>query len=171
MARRLGKAATAKTAPAFAERSELCRYIDELQRLSGNRPAPAAFMLNPGEDYLSVNLLGVETIRQIAAYYRVVLQRGGTSVAISKHKLAAYNAAAKKAGLLLAFDAKAGVWNFTGADGQPAEAYKLRVVAARQSRPGSPSHAGVEYLKLLDDLNAKKFARRMVRSKFHMVTP
>jgi hypothetical protein len=57
----------------FTDRTELVRYIDVDQRLNGNRPAPVAFLANPGQSHLSVNSLAIESMKEIATYYAVAL--------------------------------------------------------------------------------------------------
>ena len=61
--------------PTFSAKSKLVRYVNEINRLSGNRPAVATFLpdppsANPANDHLSVNSLEVETMKEIAAYHR-----------------------------------------------------------------------------------------------------
>ena len=90
----------------FAERTELIRYIDVDQRLNGNRPASVAFMLNPGEDHLSINSLSVEPMQAIVTYYSLLFRPNRGPIAITKHKLASYNDAARKGGIALHYSAE-----------------------------------------------------------------
>ena len=153
--------------PVFSDKTELTRYIDEVQRLSDNRPAFGAFLSNPGDTYLSVNYLHIEEINQIVRYYRKELQRDDQEVAICIHKVAKYNDAGRKAGVSISFDRRASRWEYRTSYGTRA-AYKHRPVPSHGNRLGSPSHCGVEFVEVLDELSARKFARQMAKNRFHV---
>lgn len=58
--------------PTFSARAQLVRYVDDANRLRGNRPAVATFLpdppsSNPDSDHLSVNSLEIESMKQIAS--------------------------------------------------------------------------------------------------------
>lgn len=161
------------TAPTFAARQQLARYIDEINRLSGNRPAPAAFMdlPSPGASNhrLSVNSLEVESIRQVAAYHRWRAAPANGRVALCVHKVHDYNEAAKKAGVTVSYNKSSSQWEF--ADRSRAEvAYRHRLVPAHNNPVGSPSHCGVEYLRIMKANDAAKFARRLTKARFHIIS-
>jgi len=78
--------------PKFAARSELVRYVSELNRHKGNRTAVATFLPDPPSetpqtDYLSVNSLEVESMKVIAAYHRAKWQNNKEKVALCAHKV------------------------------------------------------------------------------------
>jgi hypothetical protein len=154
----------------FTDRTELVRYIDVDQRLNGNRPAPVAFLANPGQSHLSVNSLAIESMKEIATYYAVALQSGASPVAVGKHKLASYNDAARKGGVMLRYDGDSSGWVFLDADDTTKPAYRHRPVSSTGDRPGSSSHCGFECVRVLDELNAHKVARRLAQAKFHLIS-
>lgn len=160
--------------PTFAERQELARYIDEINRLKGNRPAAAAFIDLPSADasthHLSVNSLEVESIDQIAAYHRWRTQPADGKAALCVHKVHVYSEAARKAGVQLNYNKSLSRWEFLGRSKTAEEAYKHRPVAIKDNPFGSPSHCGVEFARVMDANAAAKFARRLVKGKFHVVS-
>ena len=159
------------TEPTFSEKSELTHHIDEAQRYSDNRPAPAAFQRNPGETYLSVNSLEVEKLDDIARYYQVELQKDSLPVAICVHKVAVYNDAGQKAGARIVRNRMSDAWEYV-AGGSVRPAYKHRPVPSHGARLPSPSHSGVEFLEILDELAERKFARLIAKKrKFHVKRP
>jgi hypothetical protein len=151
----------------FTARSELTRYIFEVER-HGARPAPGAFFRNVGESYLSVNLVGVEPLAQIAQYYREHLQKDQNNVAVSVHKVHEYNAGCKLTPVTLTYNSSLSRWEFWDIDAKMAPAYRLRAIT-RKGGPNSQSHSGVEYVRMFDELSERKFARRMARHKFHLL--
>lgn len=160
------------TAPRFAERSELLRYIDEDKRLRGNRPHVAAFLpdppsATPDKDYLSVNALELEAIDEIAGYHRMRMQNGEGKVALCAHKVSFYNDAARKCGIALSFDRESKTWVFIDR-GKPLPAYAHHP-RARTDQLKSPSHCGVEFTRgLRTEHEQAKFARRMTKVRFHL---
>jgi len=162
--KRKANAAAHKVAPLFSTKSPLLRYVRQAQRYSQRRPAFDVFRRNPGERYLSVNLLGVESLAEIASYYRELFQDGTGRIAICKHKLKQYNSACHEAGTRLTYVAGEG-WTFSD-HGATARAYERHPVTARSGSPGSPSHSGVEYVRIFDELAENRFARRMAKRRF-----
>jgi len=154
-----------KVVPSFPLRSVLLRYVREAQRYSRRRPAHDVFRRNPGERYLSVNLLGVESSAEIASYYRELFQDGTGRVSICEHKLKQYNSACGEAGVRLTFVAGEG-WTFSDTDGRTAHAYEPHPLPARQGSRASPSHSGVEYVRVFNELAENAFARRMAKKSF-----
>lgn len=157
--------------PKFAAKSRLVRYVDEINRLSGNRTSAAAFIDPPSDDpsdHLSVNSLEVETLRQIAAYHRWRAQDDRGEVALCEHKVHEYSDAARKSGVSIVFDRDAGTWQFVHS-GRMQDAYKHREVRKHDNPLGSPSHCGVEFKRALSQHAAARFARRMGGKKFHSV--
>ena|SRR6266550_6146549 len=69
--------------PKFSGGSTLIRYVDDVQRLGNRRPAPDVFRPNPGDDHLSVNLLGVERLAEIVSFYREKFQNDAGQVAVA----------------------------------------------------------------------------------------
>jgi hypothetical protein len=154
-----------KVAPLFSTKSVLLRYVRQAQRYSRRRPAFDVFRRNPGERYLSVNLLGVESFAKIASYYRELFQGGSGKVAVCKHKLKQYNSACHEVGIRLRYVAGEG-WTFSD-HSATARAYERHPVPARPGSPGSPSHSGVEYVRIFDELAENRFARRMANRRFN----
>jgi hypothetical protein len=140
--------------------------VDDVQRLGKNRPAPDVFRRNPGADHLSVNLLAVEPIADIVLYYRERFQNGSGQVAVCQHKLPEYNQACRRTGVTLVFDATENEWQFTEGS-KTSRAYLLRPFTPKGSRH-SPSHSGVEYVRVFDEADELKFARRMCNKRFHL---
>jgi len=113
----------------FNERTELARYIDEDQRLSGNRPASSAFLANPGDTHLSVNSRDIENLDQIASYFYAILQenKNNRAIAVALHRIATYNDEIRKVGVSLVYRTQDEMWFFADADAsQPA--YRHRPV-------------------------------------------
>ena len=157
--------------PTFAERSELVRYIHQINRLSGNRPAVAAFLDPPSADpkpYLSVNSLQVESLQSIAAYHREIWQGNRGKVALSSHKVSHYSSAGRKCGIQISYDQLSSMWKFQV--GKNVEAAYEHHPRLRSDQPQSPSHCGVEFIRALKSPNAQdKFARQMIGMRFHLV--
>lgn len=155
--------------PTFGEKKELARYIEPDDRLGGSRPGIAAFMVNSGESHFSVNSTELETIDEIAEYYRRELQGDGAVVAVAVRKIAKYNSECRRLGVRLEFDRGTLLWNYFDSVAAKKPAYMHRPVRARSDRLGSPSHCGVEFVTEFDDYSASKFARRMAQGqKFHL---
>lgn len=158
--------------PAFALRRELARYVSEGDRLRGNRTAIAAFLdpppIDPAKEYLSVNSLEVETLAQIADYYRLRFQNGAGDVAICSIKVFDFNEAGKKCGVDLQYDRSNSSWNFVGRGLKREGAYKYRPVLSSKDHQ-SESHCGVEFVRVLDTYNKGKLARRLGGRRFHVV--
>jgi hypothetical protein len=158
--------------PTFAERSELVRYIHQINRLSGNRPAVAAFLDPPSADpkpYLSVNSLQVESLQAIAAYHRDIWQGNRGRVALSSHKVSHYTDAGRKCGIQINYDRTSSTWIFQ-AGGANVEAAYEHHPRLSSDQPKSSSHCGVEFIRALKDRNSQdKFARQMIGSRFHLV--
>jgi hypothetical protein len=153
-----------KPTPNFAAQSGLTRYIREPNRMKSKRVSSTAFHRDLGpsvEHFLSVNSLEVESIREISDYYRGLFQRGIGKVAVSVQKIRAYNAAASAAALPINYNKANTRWEFTAASGSE-EAYK--------HRPGrSPSHCGVEYVKVFNDHQERKYARRLAKKNYDLL--
>jgi hypothetical protein len=157
-------AAAHKVATSFSTKSVLLRYVREAQRYTRRRPASDVFRRNPHERYLSVNLLGVESFAEIASYYRELFQDGTGRVAICENKLKQYNSACDEAGIRLTYVTGDG-WTFSDHD-NTARAYERHPIPARQGSRGSPSHSGVEYVRVFDELAENAFARRLAKKRF-----
>jgi hypothetical protein len=161
--------------PTFHAKAKLARYVDQIHRLTGNRPAAATFLPdppsdNPADDHLSVNSLEVESMKEIAAYHRWKWQNNEGQVALCVHKVHEYSDAAKKCGINVSYDKSTANWKFS-AEGMraPEQAYRHRPVRAHNNPFGSPSHSGVEFTRALKKHKAAQFARRLSGSKFHRV--
>ena len=151
----------------FKARSVLMRYIDDVQRF-GSRPAPDAFRKNPNADHLSVNLVGVESRAEIISYYRARFQRSVGNMAVCEHRVHEYNDACNRTKIQLTYNSSQGNWEFPDQGGNLAPAYRLRPFTPSGSQH-SPSHAGVEYVRVFDELDELRFARRMCRKRFHLL--
>jgi hypothetical protein len=151
--------------PKFSNKSVLTRYVSEGQRLSDRRVTLDVFRRNPGEQYLSVNLVGVESLSQICSYYREKFQKNMDRIAFCDHKVGQYNRACSEAGTQLT-SAKSGGWTFIDRDGVSKAAYRSHPTQPRDGSRSSPSHSGVEFVRAFDDLAENKFARRMCAKSF-----
>lgn len=160
--------------PSFKDRAKLGRYIDEYNKMSGNRPSPAAFLPDPDDNpltgHLSVNSLEVESIEVIAEYHRVRAQNGFGDVAISVHNVHTYTDVAKKQGIAFQLDPTTKKLKFLFGDAYH-DAFKHRPTVKGTKIPvGSDSHCGVEFSRALDQHLASKFARQMAgKGKFHII--
>lgn len=113
-----------------------------------------------------MNLVGFETESEIVGYYREKFQGNSGKVAICVHRLHEYNDACDRTDIKVLYEATRSQWEFNKS-GKAVAAYKHRPVTVKGGR-GSPSHSGVEYVSLFDELAAQKFTRRMCRKKFHL---
>lgn len=118
-------------------------------------------MPNPGDTHLSVNSVELEGLNSIATYYSEVFQNGGGMVAIASRKIYEYNSAAKEGGVHVAWDRTDESWLFNDG-GRPQSAYKYRPTTK------SKSHCGVETVRAMNELAAKKFARRLAGIRPHL---
>jgi len=115
----------------------------------------AAFVPNPGESYLSVNSIEIESLPDIAAYYGSQFKDGLGLIAIVCRKVSDYNSAARNAGIRISFCNVECKWKYYSSEGLK-DAYKHRPISK------SRSHCGVEYLgRDTDDLTIRKIARRL----------
>ena len=127
--------------------------------MSGGRVSSGAFMPSSIDVYLSVNSLELESIRQIAAYYRGTLHQDGDEVAVACHKIEDYNQAAHAAGISVRKNSVSNKWEFDGSHGV-SEAYKHR------PNRRSISHCGVEFIRTgSDEMRLRKIARRLAGRK------
>lgn len=151
--------------PKFSARSELARYVEEANRLNGNRTAVAAF-IDP-DPYLSVNSLEVESIERIAEYYQDRFQNGIGDVAVCALKVSKYSDAGKKAGVSVFYDSDDSCWYFSDKNTRQTAAYMPRPL--RSSRDlRSESHCGVEFVRVLGEHERTKFARRLGGVRYHL---
>jgi len=163
--------------PKFSGKSELARYIGIEDRLSGNRPAVAAFLpdghtaeTTDPDEHLSVNSLEVESLSVIAAYHRWRAQEGAGDVALSVHKVHIYSETGKKAEVQVDYSRQALRWEFLAKNGSKEIAYRHRPVRRHSNPLGSPSHCGVEFVRAFSEYAATQFARRMsAKGKFHVL--
>lgn len=157
--------------PKFSPKKELARYVSEDDRLNGDRTALTAFIDppcdDPSKDYLSVNSLEVEGAKQIADYYRNAFQGGTGDVSLCTTKVGRYTDAGKKSDVQLVYDERAESWQFIGKSLRPEPAYTHRPVLTRPDGLKSPSHCGVEFVRVMDEHRRSKFARRLSGRKFH----
>ncbi len=133
----------------------MARYVSPVYRRSGGRISSAAFLRNPGDTYLSVNSLEVESLPEIAKYYKATFQQSKGSVAVACRKIMVYNRAALVAGVLVTRDFQSKIWQFL---------YQGSNLPAYRHRPShlSKSHCGVEFtISFGEELAEKKFARRL----------
>ena len=141
----------------FGDQARLTRYVRSIQRLTKRRAAPDAFMKNPGETHLSVNLLGIESLADIAAHYRRQFQDDAGRVAVIVQNVREYNRACDEAGLKLRRGSDGFEWDDGGST---VPAYRLRPTDK------SSSHSGVEYVRGFDDFADFKFANRLAKNQF-----
>lgn len=158
--------------PKFALKSVLCRYIRPEERLSGSRPAAAAFLPDPpnpkvSKPFFSVNSMEIEGPTEIANYHRSLRQSGKGKVAICDHTVYEYNEAGKKADVPLSYNGTSQNWEFQGSKGKEA-AYGHHPSVESKHEFKSPSHSGVEFVRALTVNNEGKFARRLASKKYHL---
>jgi hypothetical protein len=126
MAKRVSLKAPKVAEPAkvrFREQSKLTRYVRDVQRLTRRRPAPDTFIRNPGDSHLSVNLVGIESVAEIANHYREQFQDGVRRVAVCIQKVREYNKACNETPVALRRCTDGIQWEFLDRDGTPAPAY------------------------------------------------
>lgn len=163
-------------APSFDGRTEFARYIDEDEREGDNHAAVSAFLMDtddmsdPKKAHLSVNATELESVSDIAAYYRATLQDGVGPVALCVHKVHKYVDAGKKAGSSVR-RSSVHSWVFDGpSEEEPAFKHRFVQAIKEKGRPASPSHCGVEFLRVLSELQQRNFARVLAkRPKFHIL--
>lgn len=163
--------------PSFDDGSRLLRYVHQADRLKHGRAAITAFEADHllqklsaeerAKSHLSVNSLEVESGKAIAAYHRLNWQGNRGKVAILEHKVWEYVKAAEEASAPLV--RKDESWEFTDLSKKTAPAFKHRPVPPNDKNDlGSASHCGVEFVRLFDEFQSNKFARRLVNRKFHL---
>jgi hypothetical protein len=157
--------------PTFARKKELARYVSEGDRLGGNRTALTAFIdppaADPAKEYLSVNSLEVEKVTAIAEYYRQAFQGGVGDVSICTRTLEDYTDAGKKSDVQLLYDKPSGSWQFIGKSLRAEPAYTHRAVVKRPDGLKSPSHCGVDFVRMMNEHQRSKFARRLSGRRYH----
>lgn len=149
-----GDTATPSMHPTFGAKKILTRYVDEANLGKQSRISSSAFMPNSGEQYLSVNSLEIESLGQIADYYRTRISSRPGEVAVSCLTVMEYNRACEAGGVTIVYNKSEGRWTFKR-DGATAPTYRFRPTHI------SKSHAGVEPVCMMDSLSAHKFARNL----------
>lgn len=147
--------------PAFRAKTELTRHVDAAQRLPGNRPAPDVFIANPGDSHLSVNSVDLENLPTIVERYRM-RQGGHGEVSVCVHKVLEYNSAAKNTAAHVTYGISKSIWEFADRDGIARPAYLHRPADV------GDSHCGVEYVRVLQELEAHRVARRLAKRRYHL---
>jgi len=152
------------TAPSFNAASELARYVDP-DEIKGSRVSSASFLPNPDDAYLSVNSVELDSLQDIANYFRKTFKGGNGDVAVACRKINEYNNAGKDAELTIKYNDSSGKWVFNSANG---------LIDAFKHRPShiSKSHCGVEFINdAVDKLTLKKIARRLAGNRPHLFQP
>jgi hypothetical protein len=158
----------AVTSPKFTNDEELIRYIDPDERQGSRHAASSAFLLNEIDQasnnaHLSVNSRELETVAEIASYYRKILQGDEGEVAFCLHRVYRYVENGKKAGAALRTNTDR-AWCFDESDSEtPAFKHRPITRSRSDSRPSSPSHCGVEFIRTLTETQQRAFARRMAQ--------
>jgi len=113
-----------------------------------------------------VNSLEVETAEAIAKYHRANWQAGRGKAALAEHQIWEYVKAAETVRLTKTDEA----WEFADLNKKISPAFKHRPVPPNKNNElGSPSHCGVEFVRLFDEFQSNKFARRLANMrKFHL---
>lgn len=147
--------------PEFDERSQLTRYVHESEKLRSGRIGTGVFAPNPGDKYLSVNSLEIDSIPQIADYYRSTFKCKSKVNMVNK-RVHEFLEAAEKASLPI-FVSEDGLCEFDGPRGR-SPAFKHRPTKLSQS------HCGVEFIsEEIDPMIVKKIARRLRGSRPHSI--
>ena len=145
----------------FTLGTTLFRYIRKEYKKSRGDVFIDAFVEAPGEP-LSVNLIGTESKRDVVRYYAKSFEGGRPSrVAVSSVRLKKYNKAAEKAGVIITHQSASREWTCNNG-GKTYAAYALT------NHEKSPSHSHVQFVRYLNETDAKKFARAMARTGFVM---
>ena len=148
---------TREDTPTFAANSELARFVDPDEKLSGGRIPSSVFMPNPGDKYLSVNSVELDSIQKIQKYYQARFLSGNGNAGVACRKISDFNSAARFSNIGVRADGNFG-WIFYD-DGSRIDAYRHRPV---RTPPESHSHCGVEFMRAgLDDLVQRKFSRKL----------
>lgn len=163
-------------APTFEGGRELARYIDPDERNGDGHAAASAFLpipedlQNPDKAHLSVNSTEVEPQREIAEYFRAVRQDGQGDVALYVNKIQNYVNCGRKADVRIRSCSNGPSWVFDSNRGQE-DAFKHRPVkpVKETGRPGSPSHSGIEFIRAMNGLQHRKFARLLAKKpRYHI---
>lgn len=117
-------------------------------------------MLRPKETYLSVNALGIESKEEIAKRYRDQFQGGKGIIRVAIHKLYEYAEASKGTAGAVSYNQSSRRYEFI--EGGLAK-------QAVDQRGECASHCGIEYLRVLDELESLRVARRLSRKPFSTV--
>ena len=146
----------------FTLRTTLFRYIRKEYKKKRGSVFVEAFVEVRGEP-LSVNFIGIESKRDVARYYAKSFEGGRPSrVAVSSAKLSKYNKAAEKAGVIIRHQSASREWTCLDNRGKTCAAYALT------NHRKSSSHSHVQFVRYLNETDAKKFARTMARIGFVM---
>lgn len=151
----------------FSDKVDLSRYVHPDERKNDRHAAASAFEMTIDDlahrtPHLSVNCLKIEDREVVASQCRDQFQQGAGVVALAVHKVADYIIKGKTAGAVLTNN---GEWAFIEGPLQ---------LAAFKHRPTklSPSHCGVEFLRSLDELQRRRFARELAkRPRLHLFHP
>ncbi len=146
----------------FTLGATLFRYIRKEHKKDNRGVFVEAFVEARGKP-LSVNLIGIESKRDVARYYAKSFEGGRPSrVAVSSVKLSKYNKAAENAGVVIRRQSASREW-ICNNGGKTCAAYALT------NHEKSPSHSHVQFVRYLRETDAKKFARAMARTGFVMI--
>lgn len=152
------------------------RYIDPDERRGDRHATMSAFLpsevdlRNPQNVHLSVNSTEVETIPEISDYFRTTQQNGHGEVALYVNKVQRFVDCGRKAGVQIVSQVDEPHWTFIGVNG-PEGAFRHRPVQAQKTgRPGSPSHCGIEFIRAMNELQQRRFARELAKKpRFHII--
>jgi hypothetical protein len=151
----------------FSGRVTLARHIEPDKR-TGTFVHHNAFMLSSVDlqtrkPYLSVNSRQLQAIEEIIEIHRG-RQRGKGEVAVAIHKVYRYVTQGRNAGAQIVPQLREKKWMFSDSDGD-APAFLHRPNEA------NISHCGVEFLRSLNELQQRDFARAMARHPGLQVFP
>ncbi|NQU63591.1 MAG: hypothetical protein HQ517_04820 [SAR324 cluster bacterium] len=150
--------------PEFIAKSELARYVDKDEYMKGGRVTSGAFLPNPGDDYLSVNSLEIESINDIANYFSKVF--GESTVKICTRKVSEYNNSTSGTAIHIIYDRRQKKWIFQ-VNSLPKEAFEHR--PRYTPPPKSISHCGVEFINSSVEYSVlKQISRRLGGKKPHI---
>ena len=146
----------------FSLQTTLFRYIQKKYKRKNGGVFVDAFVEERGKP-LSVNLIGIESRRDVARHYANYFEGGRPSrVAVSSAKCSKYNKAGEKAGVVVRYESVSREWTCLDNGGKTCAAYALT------NHEKSPSHSHVQFVRYLSETDAKKFARVMARAGFIM---
>jgi hypothetical protein len=146
----------------FGGSAKLSRHIHPNQRFNKRRPSPDAFIDSKAGSHLSVLSMEIASKKEVREFCANHLQRGISRVAVCTHTVYEYNRAATETDAQVGYDRATKRWTFKEA---------ARLEPAYQHRPtvNCQFHCGVEYIRVLNEIQMLKVARRLAKKDFEVL--